>query len=224
MQDQVPWENDIYARGHQINRWPFSEVVADVMTATRGLDRSSMSALEIGCGTGNNLWFLLDAGFRAAGIDVSSTAVQIAGDRLRSLGHAGCDLRVGDLASLPWADQSFDVVLDRGALTCVPGAALPAALAEVHRVLRPGGRFLSYYLFGMGHSDRQFGTECGPQTYEGFRTGRFVTEPLVSFYDEATIRRLWKDFSIEAISRHAITRCGDSTVEERFSVQARRPS
>jgi SAM-dependent methyltransferase len=48
----------------------------------------------------------------------------------------GADLRVGDPPVLPWEDASFDVV------TCFRGSwgATPDALAEVRRVLRPGGR------------------------------------------------------------------------------------
>jgi SAM-dependent methyltransferase len=68
--------------------------------------------LEIGCGTGNNLWFLADAGFTIAGLDIAPTAIAIARERLACLGHTDVDLRIGDLFSLPWPDEAFDIVIE----------------------------------------------------------------------------------------------------------------
>ena len=72
-------------------------------------------------------------GARVSGIDIAPALLAVARERV-----PGADLREGGLDSLPFGDGSFDVVLSINALQF---AADPAgALAEVHRVLRPGGR------------------------------------------------------------------------------------
>lgn len=222
-ESSVDWERDVYAQGAQLNYWPYSEVVSAVSRCTRGQDRTRMRALEIGCGAGNNLWFLAEAGFRVAGQDLSQSALVHAGKRLREEGHAA-DLRQGDFSRLDWDDDSFDLVLDRGALTQVTRAHLDVALAEIHRVLRPGGRFLSFYLFGLDHEDRRFGAEVAPGSHDHFRDGLFAGVGLTTFFDEATIRHHWRAFEIESIERLRTERIAPSShLEERYSVHARKP-
>ena len=50
-----------------------------------------------------------------------------------------CELRVGDASVLDFGDDSFDAVFDFGIIHHIPD--WPAAVTEVSRVLRPGGRF-----------------------------------------------------------------------------------
>ncbi len=79
-------------------------------------------------------------------MDLSANMLAVARRRASSLGLCGdaaasaVPLRFlqGDATSLPFADASFDTVLDTFSL-CVLGAAAPAALAELARVLRPSG-------------------------------------------------------------------------------------
>lgn len=66
-----------------------------------------------------------------AGLDASEALVSIARERLPE-----ADLRVGDMFNLPWEDDSFDVVTSFNGLW----AGGDEVLAEVRRVLRPGGR------------------------------------------------------------------------------------
>jgi len=216
------WERDVYGQGLAMNRWPYTELVSDLIHATRGRDLGATDVLELGCGAGNNLRFVLDHGCRASGIDGSPSAIRVARERLGHFAGDRCDLRVGDVAALPWPDASQDFVLDRGPLTCLRLDALPGALAEVHRVLRLGGRFFSYHLFGLGSSDRRFGTEVAPQTFEGFGRGRFQGAPPITFFDRGTIRNLWHLFRIDSLVRHELTRDQEDFVEERFSVKATR--
>ena len=215
------WETDVYARGLQVNRWPFSELVADVMRISRSAPSSIRSVLELGCGTGNNIWFLLDSGFEACGIDISPTAVTIARERLQRLGFDTPDLRVGSVAELPWQRESFDVVLDRGTLSQVTLAELERTIAEVHRVLRPGGSMLSYNLFGWNHSGRGFGVEVAPRSFSGFSGGRFFAKtPLTTFLDVPLIQDVWRPLRITKMERHEVTDVTSGAVEEFYTVHA----
>jgi SAM-dependent methyltransferase len=102
-----------------------------------GYDRS----LEIGAGTGYFSLNLLQAGVvgEATCTDISPGMVaRLAGNAQR----LGVDVRTAraDAESLPFADESFDLVLGHAVLHHLPN--LRRAFAEFHRVLRPGGRIV----------------------------------------------------------------------------------
>jgi ubiquinone/menaquinone biosynthesis C-methylase UbiE len=105
-------------------------------------DRKQVRLLDVGCGPGANTWFMAREGFSVAGIDGSAAATAQARKRLAGEGLAA-DIRVGDYRSLPWPDASFDGALDNFSIYCNPRQSVERVLAEVRRVLKPGGRFLS---------------------------------------------------------------------------------
>ncbi|HET7420401.1 MAG TPA: class I SAM-dependent methyltransferase [Candidatus Dormibacteraeota bacterium] len=75
--------------------------------------------------------------FHVTGLDISRTFVQIAGDNARLTGLT-VDFRLGDVAHMPFEPESFDLVVCQAAFK---NFTLPhTALAEMHRVLRPGGK------------------------------------------------------------------------------------
>jgi SAM-dependent methyltransferase len=213
------WETEIYGRGRQVNRWPFSDVVSDVTRLTAGADRSALSVLDLGCGAGNNVWFFLDSGFEVCGIDIAPSAIKIALDRIRALGYPEPDLRVGDIAHLPWSDGRFDLVVDRGTISQVSLEDVEKTLAEVHRVLKPGGIFLSYNLFGWNNSGRSHGLEVAPRSFGGFTGGRFQSKsPMTTFFDKSLIYDLWSPLRVTQLLRHEVTTDGSDTVEEYYTV------
>jgi SAM-dependent methyltransferase len=97
------------------------------------------SLLDVGCNVGE---FLIAVGkafpnVRLAGCDVNARAIAAAQQNLPS-----ADLRVAEADHLPYADASFDCVTCIEVLEHVPPAKWRAAVAEIHRVLVPGGRFI----------------------------------------------------------------------------------
>jgi arsenite methyltransferase len=74
---------------------------------------------------------------RVCGIDPSPSMLAIA---RRRTGEAGVELAEGTATAIPYDDASFDVAVSTQVLEYV--ADVPAALAELHRVVRPGGRVL----------------------------------------------------------------------------------
>lgn len=151
------WEDEFYSQGHHFNRYPYDQIVSFIYR-WRPRDRpiSEVRLLETGCGAGNNLWFAAREGFQVAGIDGSASAIAYAKKRFADESLTG-DLRVGSFSELPWEDDQFDLVFDRGALVCVGHEAQRQAVAEARRVLKPGGIFL-YNGFSDRHSSGQSGT------------------------------------------------------------------
>jgi ubiquinone/menaquinone biosynthesis C-methylase UbiE len=94
--------------------------------------------LEVAVGTGRNLPFY-PPGIRLVGIDLTPAMLGIARARARGLGM-NVALLEGDAQALPFADASFDTVVCTLALNAIPDDR--AAIAEMYRVLRPGGRLL----------------------------------------------------------------------------------
>lgn len=136
------WEGK-YAGGHR-QGYPWDMVVSFLMRAPRVLGRpaTEIRVLELGCGTGANLWCAAREGFEATGVDISATAIDGAKAMFAAEGLAGRFVQSG-FSPLPFEDARFDIVIDRGALTCVTLPEIQAALDETRRVLGSGGLFFS---------------------------------------------------------------------------------
>ena len=98
-----------------------------------------LDVLEIGCGLGTDGAQFAKAGANYTGIDLTQAAVDLARRRFEVFNLPG-NFRVADAEQLDFPDNSFDVVYSHGVLHHTPDTA--AAVREVHRVLRPGGRAL----------------------------------------------------------------------------------
>ncbi len=156
---RATWES-IYSEGKALNRYPFDQVVSFIYrNFSRSKPRAETKILEIGCGAGNNLWFAAREGFNVTGVDVSASAIEFAKKRFAAEGLQG-DLRVADFIHLPFEANTFDFVIDRGALTCSPIADAQKTVAEVHRVLTPGGKFF-FNPYSVRHSSFASG-KSGP--------------------------------------------------------------
>jgi ubiquinone/menaquinone biosynthesis C-methylase UbiE len=94
--------------------------------------------LEIAVGTGRNLPFYPED-VRLTGVELSQEMLTIARGRATRLGRRA-DLRQGDAQALPFPDASFDTVVCTISLCSIPDDL--KAVAEMKRVLRPGGRLL----------------------------------------------------------------------------------
>ncbi|SFG16859.1 Ubiquinone/menaquinone biosynthesis C-methylase UbiE [Novosphingobium sp. CF614] len=92
-------------------------------------------AIDIGCGEGRFCRLLNETGIRTTGIDPTHALI----DRARVLDPGG-DYRVGRAEALEFGDASFDLAIFYLSLIDIPD--LQSAIAEAHRILKPGGSLL----------------------------------------------------------------------------------
>ena len=115
------WERRLFGDGR---RWICAQATGDT--------------LEVAIGTGRNLPHYPE-GVRLTGIDFSPAMLELAGRQADRLGRK-VDLRLGDAQALDLPDQGFDTVVCTLSLCAIPDEQ--RAVAEMRRVLRPGGRLL----------------------------------------------------------------------------------
>jgi len=100
--------------------------------------QASGDALEVAIGTGRNLPFY-PVDIRLTGVEFSPAMLELARQRADTLGRH-VDLRLGDAHELDLPEASFDTVVCTLSLCGIAGDR--RALAEMQRVLRPGGRLI----------------------------------------------------------------------------------
>lgn len=98
--------------------------------------RPGLAALDLACGTGDIAFALADRGAGTVGLDITPRMLQLARAR-----RPGVPLVAGDMMALPFASGSFDIVTTGYGIRNVP--VIQPAVAEIARVLRPGGVLLS---------------------------------------------------------------------------------
>lgn len=100
------------------------------------------TVLDLGSGAGIDAFVartLVGETGRVLGVDMTPEMIAKARANAATLGHANVEFRLGEIEALPVEAASVDVIVSNCVLNLVPEKA--RAFAEMHRVLRPGGRF-----------------------------------------------------------------------------------
>lgn len=156
------------------------------------VDAHPARILEVGCGWGElAAWLARDTGADVVATDLSPRMVELA------RGHR-VDARVADVQALPFEGGSFDVVVAAWMLYHVPD--LDRGIAEIARVLRPGGRLVAATnsifhlhelreLVGSGRSSITFSRESGEELLRPHfaRVRREDVDGTLRFEDRAEV-------------------------------------
>src|SRR5436190_946214 len=97
--------------------------------------------LDLGCGAGTDTLvaaLMVGTEGRVTGIDMTPGMLAKARASAGQLGLENVDFVEGEVESLPFADERFDVIVSNGVIDLVPDK--DAVFSELARVLRPGGR------------------------------------------------------------------------------------
>lgn len=163
--------------------------------------------LEIGVGMGaDHLEWAKESPRSLTGIDLTPRAIELTRARLDTYGLTS-SLECGDAECLPFPDESFDLVYSWGVLHHSPDT--PRAVAEVYRVLRPGGvaRVMIYHRWSItGYLLwLRYGMLSGRGLSEVY--ARYLESPGTKAYTVAEAERLFEQF--ENVSARSQLSFGD---------------
>lgn len=113
-----------------------NERVIDVFVRLSGLKAGARIA-DLGCGSGVFTNILQQRGYHCTGVDLSPALIRIAREKF-----PGVEFIEGDIERLPFADASFDGVLLAGVVHHFSERS--HCVAEIKRILRPGGKFVAF--------------------------------------------------------------------------------
>ena len=165
---------------------------------TRALMAPTDRVFELGCGTGTTALKLAPSATHVTATDVSTEMITIAREKAAAQGARNIDFLTASHRHLPFADGTFDTALAFNVFHLLDGRAL--AFAEMHRILKPRGLFISK-------------TPCLMEMSWLIRlaipVARLVGKaPFVEAFSAGTLERdiVAAGFTIEERARHGSTR------------------
>jgi SAM-dependent methyltransferase len=170
--------------------------------------------LEVGCGSGRNLWMLAKEGFAVHGVYASLTALAVARTHLQEKWGVRAQLAAAPFDSLPFADGYFDMICDVVSLQHTSIAGSRKALAEINRCLKPNGHFFSYRLSDASIMYRQ----SGGAFIDSVTVDNIVNSSMplanngqTSFWSPALAEEVFQEcgFNLKALERHGRTAQGN---------------
>ena len=143
--DRQPCDSELSAR-ERLSREFFLDVERQryalqphILECLSWIDWRGKRVLEVGAGVGTDARRIIGAGALYTGINVDRGSTEATAQALRAFSMPGVALE-RDARSLDFPDGTFDAVYSFGVLQHIPEAQ--RAVAEIHRVLKPGGEFL----------------------------------------------------------------------------------
>jgi SAM-dependent methyltransferase len=172
-------------------KYPGESLIQFIARNFYSKDREKIKLLELGCGTGANIWFMSREGFDVTGIDGSQTAINKAKERLFNE-KLNAQLIVGDIIKLPFQNMEFDGIVDNECLCCNTEPNTLLILSEVNRLLNSNGLFYS----------RTFAKEMHPDEsqnehefeFSNITEGVFRGKGFIRLIDEQKIKSLYGRF------------------------------
>ena len=175
------WKRGAAARGRALD--PLTELMLDLAGVTVG-----SHVLDLGAGTGDQTLLAarrVGPGGMVLATDISASMLALTQEAARAADLSNVQTRVMDAQRLELERGSFDAAMARFSLQFVPD--VPRALAEVRRVLKPGGRFAAVVFSAVERNPFR----AAPQAIASRLAGRQFPEPgpgVWALNDPTTLR------------------------------------
>ncbi len=154
-------------------RWMLDEdLIAAQRTAAGEAPAKSNTCLDLCCGTGIVGRNLLNLGWKVRGLDLTPEMAWVASQYF--------PVKIGSVEEIPHPDSSFDLVTLRQSFMLVNG---PKTLKEIHRVLKPGGRFILIQSIPFSDDDNE--------VYEKVQWARHIN--MLTYYRGQDLERALMD-------------------------------
>jgi len=189
--------------------------------------RKKTKVLELGCGSGANLWMIAKEGFDTYGMDIAPASIDLC---KRMLAHYGvkAKLNVGNIKELDFRSGFFDAIVDVMTVEHTDLAGHRQTYAEVFRCLKRGGRFFSWHLgtqstsFIHGH-----GTKLDRCTIDNIKnpSAPFPNNGITCFITAPLAKKMLRQAGFIDIGIERVTRTYKQMTQkaECFAISARKP-
>lgn len=192
-----------YQQNTHMTVWPFSDLISFTMRYARPSGHG-FKVLELGCGVGANIPFFLAQGAEFYAVDGSQFSVDQLHERYPNLKN---NIIVGDFTQKLDFPVEFDLVVDRGSLTCNHTAGIAACIELVHQKLKPGGKFIGIDWLSTEYPMFLKGSPAEDEyTRRDYKTGPYVDVGRVHYADKPLILKLFKGFEIRVLEHKVTTR------------------
>jgi SAM-dependent methyltransferase len=194
------WEES-YRQNVQMALWPWTDIVVMVMKYARPTANTA-KVLELGCGPGANIPFLLSLGLDYYAIDGSESVVQNVRERFPQCAQ---QIVVGDFTEKIPFEMQFDLVIDRASLPHNTHQSIKKCLALVWQKMTPNAKYVGVDWFGVESTDFHKGKVAGDEfcrSDAGFYVGMGPTH----FFTRSIINDLFDRFKMVAMEEKKMTR------------------
>jgi Methyltransferase domain len=187
MNFSAEWD-ERYSENTHLSTWPWSDLVSYFHRYARPFSPNT-EVLEIGFGAGANIPFFKAVGVAYSGIEGSQAIYSRVCARFPELAE---NLYLGDFSSFE-LPRSYDVVVDRAAMTHNSTVAIRAALKHLSKYLPIGGRYIGIDWFSTSHSDFILGETVDSFTKCNLLEGQFIGVGNVHFSTKEHIQELFSN-------------------------------
>lgn len=184
--------------------------------------RNETNILEVGCGAGNNIWYLAREGFNSYGIDINEKSISNAKIGL-SKENLNSDLIVGDISNLPYSDSFFNCIIDNECLYFNNFETTKVILNEIKRTLKKDGLFFSRTFSNNTYLGKN-NEKISDYEYKNISDGILKDKGFVRILDYEEIKKLYGlFFEIISIEKIEYTRENQSYLVSEWVIICKKP-
>jgi len=127
--------NEIYKRNPKSYKYySLTKPHRDLAKVSRCFKKGG-AVLDLGCGSGRNMFYLCEKGFKVSAIDIAPEGIRQIKKTLKK-----SDAVVGNVYKrLPYKNEQFDAIISIQVLQHATEEKIKSAIKEMHRILKPGG-------------------------------------------------------------------------------------
>ena len=205
--------NSIWERNYKnkrYNKYPFDSVVSFIFRNFNNKKKDKIKILDLGCGGGNNSYFIAKEGFDLYAVDGSDESINITRNKLSF--YDKNKIIKSYFQKLPFKRNFFDCVIDRQSLSCNKIKDIEKIVNEIYRILKSDGKYLGL-VYSLEHPQLKFGLKLKDNIYKGvvigsdynnFKKGTFNKSGQIHFFSEKEIFNLFSKFKKINITKQII--------------------
>lgn len=173
-------------------------------------------ALDLGCGAGKFTFEMERLGAKAVGLDCSEGAIQLAREIAIEMGSSAL-FQVGTFESIPFPDNNFDLVLFPKNIIECSYEEMDSIACQVHRILRPKGRFCLQMVDGLRKLRNQQGNRVGYEIGSGLQQTTISVPEEGNFAYECAFWTV--AFARFVVSRHLVFTSMEPVEDQSFFLE-----